>query len=181
MSTTNQLEASLRSPRVGQMALAAAAVTTALCFTPVTATWSGAPSSHAHSAPRTSFGEVTSSLPRGVAARPVEPVVVSNALRVAELRTMSNLTADQVGRLFGVSRRSVQNWIAGAPMTASHEERLTRLTSLVLNAGSTPEERRLKLLKSSNGVSLFHQLINDLEQDALVNPVAVSARNQLDA
>lgn len=66
-------------------------------------------------------------------------------------------------------------------MTASHEERLTRLTSLVLNAGSTPEERRLKLLKSSNGVSLFHQLINDLEQDALVNPVAVSARDQLDA
>lgn len=181
MTTTSQLATPIRRPRVGQMTLAAAAISTALVITPVMTPWSGAPTKPTNHSPRTSFAEFTSIVPNGAMPKPDPVAKASTALRVGELRTLSNLTADQIGRLFGVSRRSVQNWISGAPMASGHEERLAQLTTLILNSGSSPEERRLKLLNSNNGESLFHQLVRDRERGALVYPVAVSARHQLDA
>lgn len=87
----------------------------------------------------------------------VEPADDLSAL-VANLKVESGLTADQLGRLMGVSRRSIHNWAAGTAIAPVHEERLRELEMLVfsLSAGS-PEERRKILLDSSNGPSLFKQ------------------------
>jgi DNA-binding transcriptional regulator YiaG len=55
----------------------------------------------------------------------------SVAQLVSELKEKSGLTAEQLGRLMGVSRRSIHNWSAGASISASREERVRQLGLLV--------------------------------------------------
>lgn len=107
------------------------------------------------------------------------PRVVQESQPVESLRQMSGLTADQIGRLFGVSRRSVQNWVAGARMSSGNQERLSRIISVVKELGATPEERKRKLLDSSSGPSIFHGLVAELKQQSILQPNAYSARGQL--
>lgn len=77
---------------------------------------------------------------------------------VANLKVESGLTADQLGRLLGVSRRSIHNWVAGTAIAPAHEERLRELELLVFSlSADSPEERRKLLLDSSNGPSIFKQ------------------------
>lgn len=77
---------------------------------------------------------------------------------VATLKVESGLTADQLGRLLGVSRRSIHNWAAGTAIAPAHEERLRELEMLVFSlSADSPEERRKILLDSSNGPSIFKQ------------------------
>jgi hypothetical protein len=77
---------------------------------------------------------------------------------VANLKAESGLTADQLGRLLGVSRRSIHNWAAGTVIAPAHEERLRDLERLVFSLPAhSPEERRRLLLESSNGPSIFRQ------------------------
>jgi len=41
--------------------------------------------------------------------------------RVPRLRDCSGLRAQQLARLFGVSRRSVNHWFSGKPKSGEHE------------------------------------------------------------
>lgn len=50
---------------------------------------------------------------------------------IAELRRTSGLTWDQIGRLFGVSRRSVHFWASGKPMNAANEQHLLQVLEVV--------------------------------------------------
>lgn len=100
---------------------------------------------------------------------------------ISTLRDLSGLTADQIGRLFGVSRRSVQSWIAGASMSSANEERLSHLMRLMLTVGSTPEERKHKLLDSSGGTSIFHSLMQQLADPEVLQPNPISVRAQFGA
>ena len=99
---------------------------------------------------------------------------------ISELRALSGLTADQVGRLLGVSRRSVQNWIAGNAMAGLHEEQVSRLLSIVLALpGSTAEARRAALLDSSKGESLFHKLLAERTEAIKVQGRALSVGERI--
>lgn len=83
----------------------------------------------------------------------------SNSQKIAMLRDSTGLTASQIGRLFGVSRRSVNNWLAGRPMAPDHEESLALIVTAVRELpGDSPDEKRLALFDSSSGASLFHRL-----------------------
>ena len=53
---------------------------------------------------------------------------------IAELRRTSGLTWDQIGRLFGVSRRSVHFWASGKPMNAANEQHLLQVLDIVRRA-----------------------------------------------
>lgn len=98
---------------------------------------------------------------------------------VAVLRDLSGLTSSQIARLFGVSRRSVQNWIAGATMSPSNEERLSHLLAQIRPLGDGPLERRRKLLASSKGPSLLHQLTGELKRGRVIRPEPTSAKSLL--
>ncbi|WP_272027789.1 helix-turn-helix domain-containing protein [Kocuria rosea] len=75
---------------------------------------------------------------------------------VAELKAESGLTADQLGRLLGVTRRSIHNWAAGSPIAPKHEPRVRALSELVFGLdATTPEGRRELMLDSSSGPSRF--------------------------
>lgn len=103
--------------------------------------------------------QTSSGLPKANGA-PANGAPAPLAQRIAEIRALVGLTTNQVGRLFGVSRRSVHNWINGSAMAPRHEERAARILSIVRTLpGSTPVERRSALLDSSHGTSLFRQLV----------------------
>lgn len=132
-------------------------VSSALCpIVPVsdwTALWVNVTPGVASQALGTSTGESLTTTPPATASR-------TPAEGISELRALSGLTADQVGRLLGVSRRSVQNWVAGNAMAVQHEEQVSRLLSVIQALpGSTANERRGALLDSSDGESLFHKLL----------------------
>lgn len=103
----------------------------------------------------------------------------TGSVHLAELVERSGLTLDQVARLIGVSRRSVQGWVVGTPMSGFYEARIYRLRSVVLTAGATPDERRAAMLNSANGGSPFHQLLGELDQGPVLHPSAISARDAL--
>lgn len=177
---TNQARPISRATQFGFAVAATSAllVPTSFAYT----TWSGAPASHIREVPRAPFAEYTSSNYADVNRQDLYEKEADPSNSVASLRAMSGLTADQLGRLFGVSRRSVQNWIAGGSMAANHEQRLSRITAVILSAGSTPEDRRRKLLSSQQGgESLFHQLARELRHEAVLQPPAFSARDLLEA
>lgn len=87
--------------------------------------------------------------------KPVQPAKDLSAV-VSELKSESGLTADQLGRLLGVTRRSIHNWAAGSPVASIHEERVRDLYQRIMAIdATTPQQRRGLLLASSNGRSLF--------------------------
>ena len=123
--------------------------------------------------------QTTSGLPRLDSAQSNE-ISASLAQRIAELRALTGLTTDQVGRLFGVSRRSVHNWINGNAMAPQHEERAAKILSIVhALPGATPTERRAALLDSTHGTSLFHQLVASRGEGVPLQNAGVSARERI--
>lgn len=125
------------------------------------------------------FADFTSASVHSAASPEVKLEQSTPVNSVFHLREISDLTAEQLARLFGVSRRSVQSWIGGAPMAAVHEERLSRLTAVIGAVGNTPDERRQRLLSSPGRMSLFHQLITELDEEEILDPSVVSVRDKL--
>lgn len=108
-------------------------------------------------------------------------VSASPAQKIAELRALTGLTTDQVSRLFGVSRRSVHNWISGNAMSPLHEELAAKILAIVqVVPGSTPAERRAAMLDSSRGTSLFHQLVAARGEDMRLQVAGVSPRERIE-
>lgn len=168
-----------RAPGPISKGLAAFTLTSAFLAPAMISPWSAAPPDQLHS-PRSSFEDFTAASGTLTYSKDSSPAVnMAGGETVSGLRAVSGLTADQIARLFGVSRRTVQNWVAGGPMASVHEERLAHLYSVVLASGRTPEDRRKKLLSSSGGMSLFHQLIGELERGPVLEPPALSARDAL--
>lgn len=93
----------------------------------------------------------------GSAVRPGSAVVAPARVRregdeVRWLHETSGMTWEQLGRVFGVSRRAVHLWATGARMNAANAEALFGLVDLVRAApGSTPDERRAWLLRPDSG------------------------------
>lgn len=172
------------TPRVklGSVGKGLAVITLTSAFlVPITdGLWSTSLADDPYKSPRSSFEYVTSGgASPNITVGSSESANSSESGTVSGLRLVSGMTADQLARLFGVSRRSVQNWVAGGQMASFHEERLSHLYSVVLATGDTPEKRRMKLLSSANGMSIFHQLIGELDQGPILEPSAISARAAL--
>jgi hypothetical protein len=75
----------------------------------------------------------------------------TQAAKVRWLHDASGLTWEQLGRLFGVSRRAVHLWANGGRMNATNAEGLAELVALVRELPGGPDERRAALLVPSMG------------------------------
>lgn len=71
------------------------------------------------------------------------------------LHAHSGLTWDQLGRLFGVSRRTVHLWASGSGMNSANAEALYQLVGLVAGVrGEGPRDRRAALMRpGTDGLS----------------------------
>ena len=83
-----------------------------------------------------------------------------SAQLVRRLREQSGLTWDQLGRLFGVSRRAVHLWASGGRLNATNFELLGHLLTVIEQLpGTSPEEKRASLLQPTGvGGSLYDQI-----------------------
>lgn len=71
---------------------------------------------------------------------------------ISELRRTSALTWEQLGKLFGVSRRSVHFWASGKQMNVAHEQRLFEILDIVRQADRGEARRnRAALLAVTDG------------------------------
>lgn len=101
-------------------------------------------------------------LPKPEQARPETPGPrTSTAAGVTQLRADTGLTWDQLGRLFGVSRRAVHLWASGKQMNARNIELLSALEKLASKApGGNPQERRAWLFSPDReGVTPLEQFM----------------------
>jgi len=86
---------------------------------------------------------------------------------ISELRRISGLTWEQLGHLFGVSRRSVHFWASGKRLNAGNEERLMRVLDVV-RAGDRGDARstRAALFEVREGTTAFELLTAERFEDA---------------
>lgn len=88
---------------------------------------------------------------------------------VDELRRLSGLTNEEIAPLAGVSRRSLQSWIAGEPISARRENRLrTVLDAIRQLATPTAIATRERLLaRASHSVSAYDLLTEERYEAAI--------------
>lgn len=87
------------------------------------------------------------------------PDRLTQAAEVKWLHEASGLTWEQIGRLFGVSRRAIHLWANGSRMNSANAERLGRLVAHVRELPGSPDERRAALLsRAPGGLSFVDQV-----------------------
>lgn len=111
----------------------------------------------------------------------------STGQAVAELRLISGLTWEQLGHMFGVSRRSVHFWASGKPLNADNETRLLQVLDIVRRADrGDARSTRAALLDVQDGHSAVDLLAEGQLKEARLrlgagSQRAVQARGELDA
>lgn len=88
------------------------------------------------------------------------PSAESPAQSVLEIRRITGMTWDDLGTLFGVTRRSVHHWASGKPVNAKNEHRIRKTlhTFRSLDRGSVSSTRALVFAPNTAGVSIFDLL-----------------------
>lgn len=87
---------------------------------------------------------------------------------INQLKRLSGLTWDQLGRVFGVSRRSLHLWASGKPLSASNEERLHQVleTIKLIDRGTAGQNRSI-LLSVTGGVAPIDLLASGQYEEAV--------------
>ena len=90
--------------------------------------------------------------PATLAAVDVPPVVRSDQDELRWVKENSGLTWDQLGKVFGVSRRAVHLWANGGRMNEANAEVLRNFAAAVaLHRSGSPEKTRAALLAHEGG------------------------------
>lgn len=86
---------------------------------------------------------------------------------ISELRRISGLTWSQLGKLFGVSQRSVHFWASGKPLNTNHEKRLLRILDIVRAADKgDARTNRAAIFEAKDGSTAFELLAAERFDDA---------------
>jgi DNA-binding transcriptional regulator YiaG len=89
---------------------------------------------------------------------------------VAQIRHLSGLTNEEIAPLAGVSRRSLQAWIAGEHISARKEQRLLALlTAIQQLASDDPQATRRRLLERAPGGIRPYDLLAEERFDQAVH------------
>lgn len=98
------------------------------------------------------------------------------------LHEESGLTWEQLGRIFGVSRRTVHLWANGSGMNAANREALHEFVTLVRSVpGTTASERRRSLLvPDASGRRPLDRFRDSRQGEDAINRPALNAAEALD-
>lgn len=99
---------------------------------------------------------------------------------ITEILELSGLTTQQVGRVLGVSGRAVANWAAGDAIPDRQQGFAQRLLDVIRRLpGTTADDRRAALLYSGSGESLFHMLLAQRDDEAVIQHQPLSVVDRL--
>ncbi len=119
------------------------------------------------------YAERTATGPTG---QIVQVPAVSTAESIMEIRRRSGLNWEELGDLFGVSRRSVHNWANGKPANSIHDRTIRKTLAAVrhLDMGDQEGTRAALLAVDENlGVSRFDLLREGRIDEAIDSSKAV--------
>lgn len=113
------------------------------------------------------------------APEPTDPPETPAQRMAAELRRLSGLTNEEIAPLLGVSRRSLQSWIAGEPISARKETRLRAVLDAVrqLAADTVIATRERLLARAPHSVSAY-DLLAEERYDAAIDLATGRRRHQ---
>lgn len=104
-------------------------------------------------------------------------VTVSPVEMLDEIKNISGLTWEQLGRTMGVSRRTIHLWLQGNALSPANEERLHGIIQIVRSLGGRSQlEVRSRMLDRSGGESVTDLLVagDDAAASALALQRALS-------
>lgn len=86
---------------------------------------------------------------------------------ISEIRRISGLTWEQMGQLFGVSRRSVHFWASGKPLNATNETRLMRALDVIRQVDrGDARSTRAALFQTIDSITPFDLLVSERFEEA---------------
>jgi DNA-binding transcriptional regulator YiaG len=86
---------------------------------------------------------------------------------ISEIRRISGLTWEQLGQLFGVSRRSVHFWASGKPLSSANEARLMQVLDIVREANrGYARNTRAALFQATDSIMPFDLLVSERFEEA---------------
>jgi hypothetical protein len=149
--------------------LSSVALVSCISGTNLSAPQQVSPSTALVGATRASRGEFVPQVPLGDAADPTSVVAVAGLPRsdreeVIWVKDHSGLTWDQLGKVFGVSRRAVHMWANGGRLNESNARRLREFAAIVREieaelGAATSESVRARLLEvGPGGLSVVDRL-----------------------
>jgi hypothetical protein len=116
----------------------------------------------------------TPRMPVGIPRAPASLTSAQEAL--AEIRAISALTNEEIAPLAGVSRRSIQAWVAGESISARKEQRLRALLDAIRDLdASNPQGTRRRLFDHLRGNVSAYDLLAEGRFNEAVN-LAVDRR-----
>ena len=78
--------------------------------------------------------------------------------KIRYIQTCSGFNNKELGDIFGVSRRSIQNWATGSTVSETNTEKIDLFFRKMMSLKSlTPEESRTALLSSDSGESFVQE------------------------
>ncbi|MBK9577821.1 MAG: hypothetical protein IPO40_12150 [Fibrobacteres bacterium] len=105
----------------------------------------------------------TSSVPRMSPIQSASPSIeVSAKEGILEIKRLSGLTWDELGKVFGVSRRSVHNWARGEAVTASHDAMIQAVLEKIRRIDQGSAMSTASRLRSLNGEAPLYSLLTSL-------------------
>lgn len=106
----------------------------------------------------------------------------TTAVRIKEVRQATDLTWEQLAKMFGVSRRSVHLWASTGKMNAQNEQVLGTIERVISQLKNmTPQQRRSAILDSSNGQSILAKIKSGRPENQIVGQAPYSTAELLGA
>lgn len=98
--------------------------------------------------------------------------------KVRYIQNMSGFNNKELGDIFGVSRRSIQNWATGSTVSETNTEKIDMFFKKIMSLKSlTPEESRDTLLSIDSGESFIQEFKRSIRRgEKMLVPTPIEGR-----
>ncbi len=122
-------------------------------------------STTSHPSPSEIRYEVTSTIPFHALVEAVDlaPINATTKECVLEIKRLSGLTWDELGKVFGVSRRSVHNWAMGERLTAENSSKVRQVLANIRRLFQVSSSQTVSLLRGMHGSQMFLDALVSLQ------------------
>lgn len=109
---------------------------------------------------------------------PLPGIASTTSEKVRYIQTHAGFNNKELGDIFGVSRRSIQNWATGSAISRVNIEKIDLFFNKMMSLKSlTPKESRATLLSSTNGESFVQEFKRSIKRgEKMLVPTPIEGR-----